>query len=85
MRDKKIGRRPLELEALLQGRVKAFALVQGTLPDTENAQILVRALPRILNLVAATDFPFIARVHKDSTVELWKWRAGSGFETEGEE
>src|SRR5438270_3157614 len=39
MRDKKIGTRPLELEALMNGRVKAFVLVTGELPNKENARI----------------------------------------------
>src|SRR5258705_8537713 len=72
MRDQNIGRRPLELEALLQARVKAFVLVEGQRPDRENAKVLIKATPRIVKMLADYDFPFIARVRRDSSVVLWK-------------
>lgn len=72
MRDKKIGKRILELDALLDGGVKAFVLVSGHLKDVENAEIIIKALPKVLNMIAENDFPFIAKIQKNSTVELWK-------------
>ncbi len=72
MRDKKIGKRFLELDALLDGGVKAFALVAGQLKDVDNAAILIKAFPKILDAIEANDFPFIAKVFRDSTVEVWK-------------
>lgn len=41
MRDETIGRRLLELEALLYAGVKSFVLVQGQLKDAENARIII--------------------------------------------
>lgn len=72
MRDKKIGKRLLELDALLDGGVKAFALVSGQLKDTQNAEILVKALPKIVEAIEQNDFPFIAKIYRDSRVEVWK-------------
>jgi hypothetical protein len=72
MRDLRIGSRVLELNALLTGGVKAFALVAGEVPDKRNAEIVVKALPKILDVIAENDFPFIAKVHKNGSVELWK-------------
>ena len=72
MRDQNIGRRPLELEALLRAGVKSFVLVEGQLPDRENAKILVKAIPRMVEMITEHRFPFIARVRRDSSVALWK-------------
>jgi len=72
MRDQMIGRRRLELDALLDAGTKAFVLVQGGLRDSENAKIMITALPKILTMVEENHFPFIARIKKDSTVVLWK-------------
>ena len=41
MRDQNIGRRPLELEALLQASVRSFVLVEGQVPDRAIAKILM--------------------------------------------
>jgi len=74
MRDQKIGRRRLELEALLEARVKAFVLTSGQLPDTQNAKIVIGAIPRMLQMISDNDFPFIARIQLNSSVALWKTR-----------
>ena len=75
MRDKAIGHRLLELEALLYAGVKAFVLIQGGLPDSENAKIIVGALQRMLRMAAENNFPFIARIGRTSSVTLWKTKA----------
>jgi hypothetical protein len=72
MRDQKIGRRPLELEALLRAGVRSFVLVEGQLPDRENAKILIKAIPRMLEIISEHRFPFIARVRLDSSISIWK-------------
>jgi len=72
MRDQKIGKRKLELEALLDGGVKAFVLVSGQLKNAENAAIIIKAMPKILKMIAQNNFPFIAKIQRHSTVELWK-------------
>jgi hypothetical protein len=71
-RDQNIGRRPLELEALLRAGVKSFVLVEGQLPDRENAKILVKAIPRMIEMIHEYRFPFIARLKRDSSISLWK-------------
>jgi len=72
MRDKKIGKRILELDALLDGGVKSFVLVSGQLKDAENADNIIETLPDILEMIAKNDFPFIAKVYRDGQVKLWK-------------
>ena len=72
MRDQRIGKRPLELQALLNSGVKAFVLVTGELKNKENARIFIKAMPAICTMTEANDFPFIARVLINSKVVLWK-------------
>ncbi len=72
MRDKMIARRVLELDALINAGVRTFVLVEGSLPDVENAKIIIGAIPKIFAMIAENRFPFIARVRKDSAVSLWK-------------
>lgn len=74
MRDKKIGTRHLELEALLNAGVKAFVLVVGDKTNEENAAIIIKAMPRILQAVREYRFPFIAKIQRQSTVNIWKTR-----------
>lgn len=75
MRDKKIGQRPIQLQALMAARVRAFVLVTGELKDSENAAIIVKALPRILTILASrTEYPapYIAKIHRDGGVYMWR-------------
>lgn len=72
MRDLHIGMRVIELNALLSSNVKAFALISGEQPDKRSAEVLITALPKILDMIESHDFPFIAKVHKNGDVELWR-------------
>jgi len=72
MRDKKIGIRRLELDALLNGGVKAFVLTTGELPNKDNARIFIKAMPAICTMAESNRFPFIARVSENGAVKLWK-------------
>ncbi len=74
MRDQRIGTRRLELDALLDGGVQAFVLVSGNLKNADNAAIIIKALPKILKILAENEFPFIAKVTRQSTVKLWKFK-----------
>ena len=72
MRDLEIGRNPIELNALLSARVRAFVVERGDWPDSENAKTIIGALPNILRLLRENKFPFIAKVRRDHSVLLWK-------------
>ncbi len=74
MRDQRIGTRRLQLEALLDGGVQAFVLVSGNLKNADNAAVIIKALPKILAMLAQNDFPFIAKITRQSTVKLWKFK-----------
>jgi len=72
MRDLAIGRTPLELNALLAARVRAFVLQRGDWPDDENAQLVISVIPKIFRMLREHKFPFIAKLMKDGSIFLWK-------------
>jgi len=71
-RDKGIGKNAIELDALIDAGVKSFVMASGQLKDVENAAIFIRALPKIFEVIDENDCPFIAKVFRDSRIELWK-------------
>ena len=71
-RDKGIGKNVIELDALLDAGVKSFVMASGQLKDVENAAIFIQSLSKIFEMIDANDFPFIAKVFRDSKVNLWK-------------
>jgi hypothetical protein len=68
-KDERIRYRPLELKALESAGLRAFIMICGNMRGTETAAILLKAMPRILNLVAKETGPFIYYVYKDSTLK----------------
>jgi hypothetical protein len=46
MRDLGIGRNPIELNALLYAKVRAFVLQRGDWPDAENAKLVIAVFYR---------------------------------------
>src|SRR5216684_212517 len=54
MRDKAIGKRYLELNALLRSKVKAFVLVTGELSEQVSAEIIKKAVPKIVASVVTS-------------------------------
>lgn len=61
-KDREIRYRAAEREALLSAGVRAFVLRTRGLSGPENAQILVRALPRMVRFCTGNPAPFIAVV-----------------------
>lgn len=62
MKDKRIRRVKLELEALLTANVRAFVLTSGNLTGPEMADVFVRHLRRIAALAVSRPPPFVAGV-----------------------
>lgn len=71
-RDAMIGRRLLELDALLAAGTRVFVVVSKEFTDEASANIVIAALPKILDMIAANNFPFIAKIYRNSAVQLWK-------------
>src|SRR5216684_2602646 len=49
-RDRMIGKRKLQLDALLNAGVKAFVLVTDDFTDAENAEIIIKSIDKIFDL-----------------------------------
>ena len=70
-RDKMIGRRKIQLDALFNAGVKAFVLVTDELTDAQNAEIIIKLIDKIFEMIEENRMPFIAKIRKDAVV-LWK-------------
>ncbi|MEK6320763.1 MAG: hypothetical protein AABN33_03665 [Acidobacteriota bacterium] len=70
-KDSHIKHRLVERTALLEAGVRAFVLVSGNLTGPEMAKIFVRALPRMKKFAARHLPPFIAKIHRDGSIEAW--------------
>ena len=44
----------------------------GDWPDTENAELLINVISKILRLLRENKFPFIAKIMKDKSVFIWR-------------
>lgn len=60
-KDKDIRRRPLEIEAILNARVRAFVLTAAELRREEQAAILLKAMPKI-HRICRRPGPFIYNI-----------------------
>lgn len=70
-KDSMIKSRPAEKAALMNSGVRAFILVSGNLTGEEMAAIFVKALPAIKKFILKHPAPFIAKVLKGGSVEMW--------------
>ena len=70
-RDKMIGKRKLQFHALLNAGVKAFVLVTEDLKDAENAEIVIKQIDKIFEMIGENRKPFIAKIRQDAVV-MWK-------------
>lgn len=70
-KDSHIRHRFVERMALISSGVRAFILVSGNLSGPEMAEIFVKALPRIRRFAIRHSPPFIAKILKDSSIEMW--------------
>ncbi|MPZ19409.1 MAG: hypothetical protein GEV06_16055 [Luteitalea sp.] len=60
-KDKDIRRRPLEIEAIINARLRAFVLTATELRREEQATILLKAMPKIHRICRRTG-PFIYNI-----------------------
>ena len=69
-KDRHIRRRELELDALMNARVRAFVLTAGDLTGQDQADVFVKALPKITRICQASRGPLIAAVSAGAGVVL---------------
>jgi len=80
-KDKKIRIHGIEATALMNAEIRAFLLVSENLDGASIERVVLGAMSRIQGLLLAHKKPFIAVIHRDSTVHVrlkykdWKRRA----------
>ncbi len=52
--------------------LKRSCLVTEEMSEAVAVEIIKTALPKIFDMIEENNFPFIAKIHKDSAVSLWK-------------
>lgn len=70
-KDREIRRNDLERIALMNAGVASFILISAHSSGQDNANALIKSLPRIARFLKHKSKPFIARVNKNGEVELW--------------
>ena len=63
--DRRIRYRHTEVQALAEGRVRAFVLTAGHQRGDEAAESLVAAMPEMLRAIKDVEPPFIFRVSRE--------------------
>jgi hypothetical protein len=71
MKDDKIRYRPAELQALTTAGVRAFCLTNANLGGQAMAERFVRQPPKISEIAATQEGPYIYGVHADGVRPLW--------------
>ena len=71
-KDERIRYHNLARTALLNANVRAFVLTAKNLRGQENAEIFVKALPRINRLLSRHQGPFLAKVTRRAAVVMLK-------------
>ena len=69
-KDKRIRRRPIEKQALVESGARAFVLSSGNMRGQEMADLLVANLRKIERVVLNTDSPFVAVVTRTAVQVL---------------
>ncbi|MEW6129956.1 MAG: hypothetical protein AB1757_23175 [Acidobacteriota bacterium] len=70
-KDRKIRSNNLERIALFNAGIAAFFITSANTTGKENAEAIIKALPKIVHLLQHQKKPFIARINKDGEVVLW--------------
>jgi hypothetical protein len=69
-KDERIRYRPLELQALRNAKLRAFILVCGNVRGADTADILLKAMSRIIDILGRYRGPFVYYVYKNSSMRL---------------
>ncbi len=70
--DENIGRRQIELFAVNDYSVKLFVFVPSKMNARGRNAIIVDSLLSIVKVAEKNQAPFIAKIYRDSRIEIWK-------------
>jgi predicted nuclease of predicted toxin-antitoxin system len=68
-KDERIRYRPLELNALREAALRVFIVICGNVTGKSTAEIIVKAMPRMLDLLRRKRGSFVCYVYKDGTIK----------------
>lgn len=71
-KDKNIGKRMIELEAVANSNARLFTLVSGNMSSAETAQVFANVIGKCEQLVQQEAAPFIFKIYKDGSVRRWR-------------
>jgi len=71
-KDSNIGRNILEIQAMAYSDAKVFTLVSAELNTVKMVHIFEQIIIKIDNFATTNKAPFIAKIYKDATIQLWK-------------
>jgi hypothetical protein len=69
-KDTRIRHRPAERQALLSAGIRAFAFTSGSLSGAQMGDAIVKALPKMMALLASHPNAFVARITAASDVAI---------------
>ena len=71
-KDTSISKNYLERIAVARAQVKMFMLASQSLPGTEMTEIFIKAVNRMQQFNRKYPAPFIAKIYRDATIQMWK-------------
>lgn len=71
-KDERIGRNPLERQAVARANLRMFTLASRKLSGEDTAIAFRDALNSMLRFIKKNPSPFIAKVYRDGRVNAWK-------------
>jgi predicted nuclease of predicted toxin-antitoxin system len=73
-KDANIARRTLEKMAVARAGMRLFTLTSQNLAGADMIEILLKAIVPMQTFVRKHPAPFIAKIHRDSRLEMWRDR-----------
>jgi len=69
--DKRIRKNPIEREASIRAKVATFFFTSGEITNQQKIEFFTAALNQIAKIVINQPRPFIARINRDGSAEMW--------------
>lgn len=71
-KDSSISKNYLERIAVARARVRMFMFASQSLSGTEMAEVFIKAVNRIQQFTRKHPAPFIAKIYRDGSIQMWK-------------
>ncbi len=69
--DKRIKKNPLEREVSFRAKIATFFFTSGEITNQQKIEFFTSAIKQIAKIVINEPRPFIARINRDSTAQVW--------------